>query len=80
MEYQFVVDLENFLRDKFEKYPAEPALAVEACPAGMTGDFALNCFRIGRFCGNPMQAAAAVAQFDIGGASRPVDCFLLFTV
>ena len=32
MEYQFVVDLENFLRDKFEKYPAEPALAVEACP------------------------------------------------
>ena len=63
MEYQFVVDLENFLRDKFEKYPAEPALAVEACPAGMTGDFALNCFRIGCFCGNPMQAAAAVAEF-----------------
>lgn len=63
MEYQFFTDTENFLRSKFEKYPAESVLVLDACPAGMTGDFTLNCFKIGRFCDNPVKAAVLVAEF-----------------
>ncbi len=63
MSYKFIEDLERFLRGKFEKYPAAGALVPERCPAGMAGDFALNCFRIGRYCGNPVAAAQAVAEF-----------------
>ncbi len=60
---KFLIDLEAHLRSEFSAYPAENVLALEACPAGQTGDFTLNCFRIGKFCGNPMAAAAAVVDF-----------------
>ena len=60
---KFLIDLEEHLRSKFAAYPAENILSLEACPAGQNGDFTLNCFRIGKFCGNPMAAAAAVVEF-----------------
>ena len=60
---KFVADLEQHLRSAFESYPAEPTLNLEACPAGQSGDFTLNCFKIARFCGNPMAAAKAVGDF-----------------
>jgi arginyl-tRNA synthetase len=60
---KFLIDLEAHLRSEFSAYPAENVLALEACPVGQTGDFTLNCFRIGKFCGNPMAAAAAVVDF-----------------
>ena len=60
---RFLTDLEAHLRSKFAAYPAENVLALEQCPAGQTGDFTLNCFRIGRFCGNPMAAAQEVSAF-----------------
>ena len=60
---KFLVDLENFLRSRFPNYPAEGALALEPCPAGQEGDFTLNCFKIARFCGNPVAAAQAVSEY-----------------
>ena len=63
MEFVFLSDLEKFLRSEFSGYPATATLVPERCPNGMAGDFALNCFRIGRFCGNPVRAAEAVAGF-----------------
>ena len=60
---KFLIDLENFLRDNFANYPAENILTLDACPAGQQGDFTLNCFRIGKFCGNPMAAANAIVDF-----------------
>ena len=60
---KFLTDLETFLRSRFPSYPAESALALEPCPAGQEGDFTLNCFKISRFCGNPMAAAQAVAEY-----------------
>ncbi len=63
MDFVFLTDLEKFLRSEFTGYPAEPVLTAERCPNGMAGDFALNCFRIGRFCGNPVQAAGTAAGF-----------------
>lgn len=63
MSYQFITDLENDLRKRFPKYPAEPTLTPDRCPAGMKGDFALNCFRLARFCGGPAAAAEAVAGY-----------------
>lgn len=60
---KFLKDLEAHLREKFAAYPAENVLSLEACPAGQEGDFTLNCFRIGKFCGNPMAAASAVVEF-----------------
>lgn len=63
MEFVFLSDLEKFLRSEFSGYPATATLVPERCPNGMAGDFALNCFRIGRFCGNPVGAAEAVAGF-----------------
>ncbi len=60
---KFLQDLEAQLRSEFPAYPAENVLALEACPAGQQGDFTLNCFRIGKFCGNPMAAAQRVAEF-----------------
>ena len=62
MNYQFIADLENDLRKRFPNYPAEPTLTPDRCPAGMKGDFALNCFRLARFCGGPAAAAEAVAS------------------
>ena len=59
----FLCDLEAHLRSSFANYPAENVLTVEACPAGQGGDFTLNCFRIGKFCGNPMAAAAQAVEF-----------------
>ena len=68
MNYQFIADLENDLRKRFPNYPAEPTLTPDRCPAGMKGDFALNCFRLARFCGGPAAAAEAVAGFLRGHA------------
>ena len=62
MSYQFVTALENELRARFEKFPADLSISLERCPAGMNGDFAVNCFRFAKFCGNPMAAASAVAE------------------
>ena len=63
---KFLTDLETFLRSRFPSYPAESALTLEPCPAGQEGDFTLNCFKISRFCGNPMAAAQAVAEYLAG--------------
>ena len=60
---KFVADLEQHLRSVFAAYPAEPTLNPEACPAGQSGDFTLNCFKIAKFCGNPMAAAKAAGDF-----------------
>ena len=60
---KFVVDLEVFLRSNFSGYPADSTLVAEACPEGQTGDFTLNCFKLAKFCGNPQQLAAKVADF-----------------
>ena len=81
---KFLIDLEEHLRSKFAAYPAENILSLEACPAGQSGDFTLNCFRIGKFCGNPMAAAAAVVEFlnsheDIEGVAA-VKAFVNITV
>ena len=81
---KFLIDLEEHLRSKFAAYPAENILSLEACPAGQNGDFTLNCFRIGKFCGNPMAAAAAVVEFlnsheDIEGVAA-VKAFVNITV
>ena len=62
MSYQFVSALGKELRARFEKFPADLSISLERCPAGMKGDFAVNCFRFAKFCGNPMAAAAAVAE------------------
>ena len=63
---RFLTDLEAHLRRKFPGYPAEDVLSLEACPAGQDGDFTLNCFRIGKFCGNPAAAAQTAADFLAG--------------
>lgn len=63
---KFLCELEAHLRKKFANYPAENILTLEACPAGQDGDFTLNCFRIGKFCGNPMAAAGEVVEFLSG--------------
>ena len=34
MAYKFVADLEEFLRGKYEKFPAGSVIAPEPCPAG----------------------------------------------
>lgn len=60
---KFLNDLETHLRTVFANYPAENILTLEQCPAGQEGDFTLNCFRIGKFCGNPMTAAASTVEF-----------------
>ena len=60
---KFVADLEQHLRSVFSSYPAVPTLNLEACPAGQSGDFTLNCFKIARFCGNPMAAAKAAGDY-----------------
>ena len=60
---KFVADLEQHLRSVFSSYPAEPTINLEACPAGQSGDFTLNCFKIARFCGNPMAAAKAAGDY-----------------
>ncbi|MBR7131604.1 MAG: arginine--tRNA ligase [Lentisphaeria bacterium] len=81
---KFLCDLENYLRQQFPNYPAENVLSLEACPAGQQGDFTLNCFRIGKFCGNPMAAAGSVVDFlnsheDIASAVA-VKAFVNITV
>ncbi len=60
---KFLKELEAHLRGEFAAYPADDVLSLDACPAGQQGDFTLNCFRIGKFCGNPMTAAQKVAEF-----------------
>ncbi|MBR7120800.1 MAG: arginine--tRNA ligase [Lentisphaeria bacterium] len=65
---KFLLDLETHLRKTFANYPAGNVLALEACPAGQQGDFTLNCFRIGKFCGNPMAAVSAIVEFLSGHA------------
>jgi len=60
---KFLRDSEAFLRKQYPNYPAEDVLSADPCPPEQSGDFTLNCFRIGRFCGNPMQAAAQVTEF-----------------
>ena len=63
---KFLTDLENHLRSQFPNYPADAVLQADACPAGQKGDLTLNCFKIAKFCGNPMQAAAAAGEFLTG--------------
>ncbi|MBR2625004.1 MAG: arginine--tRNA ligase [Lentisphaeria bacterium] len=63
---KFLNDAEAYLRSKFANYPAEDVLTLDPCPAGQQGDFTLNCFRIGKFCGNPMAAASEVVAFLSG--------------
>ncbi len=60
---KFLTDLEAHLRSRFANYPAEAVLAVDPCPEGQNGDFTLNCFKIARFCGNPVVAAQAAGEF-----------------
>ena len=62
----FVADLENHLRSEFPSYPGVPTLNPEACPQGQSGDFTLNCFKIAKFCGNPMAAAKAAGDYLAG--------------
>ncbi|MBQ7395493.1 MAG: arginine--tRNA ligase [Lentisphaeria bacterium] len=59
----FVNDLEKHLRSVFPAYPETQTLFPEACPAGQNGDFTLNCFKIAKFCGNPMAASKAAGDF-----------------
>ena len=59
----FVIDLEKHLRSEFPSYPQTRTLIAEACPQGQNGDFTLNCFKIAKFCGNPMAAAKAVGDY-----------------
>lgn len=59
----FVNDLEKHLRSVFPAYPETQSLFPEACPAGQNGDFTLNCFKIAKFCGNPMAASKAAGDF-----------------
>ena len=63
MKYRMIGDLEQFLRSKYEKMPAELEIVPEKCPAGMSGDLTVNCFRLGRYCGNPVAAAGQAAEF-----------------
>lgn len=61
---KFLNDLQAHLCQAFPAFPAESPLTLEPCPAGQNGDFTLNCFKIGRFCGgNPLTAASTVAEF-----------------
>ena len=60
---KFLNDLEAHLRKTFANYPAENVLTLEPCPAGQQGDFTLNCFRIGKFCGNPMAAVNTIVEY-----------------
>ncbi|MCQ2378673.1 MAG: arginine--tRNA ligase [Victivallaceae bacterium] len=60
---KFLAELEAHLRIEFPGYPAENTLNAEVCPPGQKGDFTLNCFKIARFCGNPVAAAKAVGDF-----------------
>ncbi len=61
---KFLNDLQAHLCKAFPAFPAESPLTLEPCPAGQNGDFTLNCFKIGRFCGgNPLTAASTVAEF-----------------
>lgn len=64
----FVIDLENHLRSLFPSYPQTQTLFAEACPQGQNGDFTLNCFKIAKFCGNPMAAAKAVGDYLVSHA------------
>ncbi len=63
MKYRLICDLEQFLRSKFEKLPADFGIVPEKCPAGMTGDLTVNCFRFAKYCGNPAAAAQCVVEF-----------------
>lgn len=68
MTYKFATDLKEFLRNKYEKFPAESVVSPEMCPPGMAGDLTVNCFRFAKCCGNPMALAAEVAEFLSGHA------------
>ena len=60
---KFLADLEVFFRREFPAYPSDGVLTLDACPPGQQGDFTINCFRIGRYCGNPVSAAARAVEF-----------------
>ena len=60
---KFLIDLEAHLRELFPDYPAQSALSVEPCPAGQNGDVTLNCFKIAKYCKNPIAAATEVGNF-----------------
>ena len=60
---QLTLDLAAHLAQRFERFPAETVIAAERCPAEMRGDITINCFRFARWCGSPVAAAQAAAEF-----------------
>ena len=62
-EFQCIRDLAAFFASEYEKFPAGTVIPAERCPAGMTGDITVNCFRFAKLCGNPAQAAGKAAEF-----------------
>ena len=63
---QLTLDLAAHLAQRFERFPAETVIAAERCPAEMRGDITINCFRFARWCGSPVAAAQAAAEFLAG--------------
>ncbi len=60
---QLTIDLAAHLAQRFERFPADTLIAAERCPAEMRGDITINCFRFARWCGSPVAAAQAAAEF-----------------
>ena len=83
-EFQCIRDLAAFFASEYEKFPAGTVIAAERCPAGMTGDITVNCFRFAKLCGNPVQAAGKAVEFlakhpDVAGAEA-VKAFVNITL
>ncbi len=60
---KFITDLQNFLAGEFPRFQSGTALDVAPCPAGQSGDFTINLFKVSPFVGNPIAAAAKAAEF-----------------
>ncbi len=69
LNFAFAKDLSNHLAEVFPSFPAGTVIVPEKCPAGMTGDVTINCFRFVKLCGtSPDKVTSAVAEFLSGHA------------
>lgn len=60
---KFLTDLQKFLTGEYPRFADAALLEAAPCPAGQSGDFTLNFFKLASAVGNPMAAAAKAAEF-----------------
>ena len=60
---KFIRDLQQHLAAEFPRFTPETKLELVPCPAGQSGDFTVNFFKVASAVGNPMAAAEKAAAF-----------------